>query len=398
MLNKFSRFTFTVLLFFSSFRLTTLYNLGGITIVYLLLFMMLLFVFFYKRIRIKFNSFSVLTFYIFCLFALFSSLLASDSGILFRSVVFLIMFLSTNIFIPSYYKERTKEVVVRAILVSQLPLALLSFWQAGFPSAPYRGVFGNANQLASVSATVLVVFVAITFKRFEDKLVRVNTEQTKSPLVPLIFVGALMFLITTTTSRTSFLTSVAVIMVATSLLVLNLFKKKKKKKLISLFKRSFRLLPPAFILYFLSNRFFPLNEAIEANILSKFERKSGATFSGRDAIWSETINRVGFFGGGSDFFVETVGISSHNTFLQILGNFGWIPMILFVFFLLYALYKSVKLYFKDDGKYKYITPLMLTAFFTLSMGEDLHYQLIMIVILVLSGDALNNKHFKLIVW
>lgn len=87
-------------------------------------------------------------------------------------------------------------------------------------------------------------------------------------------------------------------------------------------------------------------------------------------------------------------MGAHNTFIWFLGTYGWIPFMLMIFFFINAFYNSFKQFLTSESKYKYLAPLMLITFITLSMAEDMNYKLSMIVSFSLAGIYMEHRKVR----
>ena len=376
-----------VLFLAATMRLTNSGPSFWLSTVYATLFLLLLSVILFKKIDLKFNSFIIFLISLFFIFGLMSAPVNSDRDIFFRIIMLTILLIVSIIFIPSYFREDTEKILIRLILISQIPILIIPIIiDRGIDRTPYFGMFSNTNSLGGVAVTVLVVFTAFLLRDVEKMLLKRKTSK-KYIYLNLLFIASLLLLITYSTSRTSFVTALVVIFTGISLVLINVFRHRKIGNLI------FKLIiigPATALLFFILDKFIPLTESINNNIISKFERKASDLLDGRSVVWNETVENAGLFGGGSNFFYIETSIGAHNTFIAILGQYGWIPMIVFILIMLAGLYYSFIRFFKSESKYKYFAPLMLINFITLSMAEDMSYKLSFIVALSIIGVCINN--------
>lgn len=129
-------------------------------------------------------------------------------------------------------------------------------------------------------------------------------------IINLLFITFLLFLITYTSSRTSFVASLVTLFFGLSLVSINAIRHKRMGMVIA---KSVFILPFASLFLFAVYLIFPLQEAIGANIISKFERKSLDILDGRGAIWKYTFDEAGFFWRRIKFFL--------------VRNLGWVHII-----------------------------------------------------------------------
>src|SRR5699024_7609842 len=98
----------------STLRLTE--SIEAINIVYVSLIMIIISVVLYNKIEFKYNGFTLTLMYLFLVFGIVASLINQDVDVLMRTIVFFILFLSTNVFMPSYFKEKTEKIILRIIV------------------------------------------------------------------------------------------------------------------------------------------------------------------------------------------------------------------------------------------------------------------------------------------
>src|SRR5699024_1780972 len=121
--------------------------------------------------------------------------------------------------------------------------------------------------------------------------------------------------------------------------------------------------------------------------------QTGSLTSGRDGIWSRTLSESSLFGGGRDFFSLEVGIAGHNTFVSLLGQYGYIPTILFLLFcLIILLYSFAYLVSKKDVPYRYLPFLITVSFFLFSTMESMVYKTPMIALFIFAGLINSVRH------
>lgn len=379
---------FALLLFSSSVRLTADFGILGITTLYVSLLLMILAILFRQKIELKVNELTLFLMFFFLLFGAIAALFNQDISLLFKVLVFIALYVSTGIVIPSIYKENTEKVIMRLILITHIPMLFIPILLEGINHIPYYGVFDNTNSLGGVLVTVLVGFAALLFKNLEEIALYKTKSLWKSVLLNFAVIFSLILVVTFTTSRTSFLTSLLILLCGVALLVITAI---KNKKLGNLILRFLKIAPIMVLLYFILNLFYPLKESIVNNVVAKFERKSGDVLDGRGDIWSGALKESGFFGGGSDVFSNNIGVGSHNTFITVIGLYGWIPAIAIAIFFATGLYYSFKYFLNSQSKYKYFPILMLITFLAFSMVEDMFYKLSMITTLSLIGLTMNHK-------
>src|SRR5699024_8079535 len=66
--------------------------------------------------------------------------------------------------------------------------------------------------------------------------------------------------------------------------------------------------------------------------ISKFIQYEDNIFNSRDIIWNQIIQDAKWFGYGSDYF-SRYNLGPHNTFMRILAEEGWVPLVFFGLFI-----------------------------------------------------------------
>ena len=106
-------------------------------------------------------------------------------------------------------------------------------------------------------------------------------------------------------------------------------------------------------------------------ILEKFNNKieSGDVLDRRGNIFSSTVTDANIFGHGPDYFSQTYGLGAHNSFISILGQYGYLASALFILFWVYVIYIAFKHFYSSHSNYS-ILPILLVLFFLMtSMTE-----------------------------
>lgn len=384
------RFLFTSILVLAFFSSSYGLALGGNAALnnsmYAMMFLMISMVLFFKNVKFEYNKTLMILAILFVLTITISAISNADLSLILNGLTFLVLFLSTTVVANTYFKDSIGKVVVAALLISHIPILLIPL-RAGIDSFPYRGIFDNSNAFGLVAATIFAVLLAILLTNIEKTLFY-KKKPSKIKILGYIVLASLSFLlIVISGSRTSFLA--AVVAVATGLFFIFLFSVKHKLT-INLFLKTLASLPVLWILYWLINKFIPIKLYVESIILSKFDIKSGNTLSGRGLVWRGTLSESNFFGFGEGYFESRFGLGPHNTFIYVLGTYGWFAMIVFSLLILVSLYFCAKFTFSEH-KYKYLPITMMVTFLMLSMGENLFHKVTFLVTFLLIGFAANNR-------
>ena len=377
---------------FSTLRITDEWAPISIEITYLTLFIVVLSIFIYKDKVLIYNKITFVLMFILLIFGILSSLVNSDVDSLMRVAVFYVLFISMNIFVPSYFKGNTEKIVAISLIITHIPILYIPILTKGINTIPYYGIFTNPNSVAGVAVTVLMVIVAIACNQVEYIYFGHKTSKLLLAL-NIIVIMSLLMIISYADSRTSFLSALFVIIFGLSLVLVNVV---RFKKIGDFIVRSIVIVPISIALFFILNIYFPLIETVEATILTKFKTKSSRVLDGRAEIWEQAFNMSGFFGGGSDVFFGEIGKGSHNTFIEFLGVFGWVPFIMIILFMLISFYYTIKYFMNSSSKYKYLAPIVFIAFTSLSMAEDMNWKASIIALFVLTGFVSNKTKLTVV--
>lgn len=141
------------------------------------------------------------------------------------------------------------------------------------------------------------------------------------------------------------------------------------------------------LLVFLVSLVFPLKETFQENILSKFQTHSYDTLNGRGAAWTQTIAEARLFGRGGNYFSDYTSITAHNTYINVLGRFGWAPLFLFLMFLIRASSECYKYAKRDMHQTRFVPGFVILSFLTLSIGESIMFNLGMFLMFAMIGSV-----------
>lgn len=382
----------TLLFLFSSIYLTDQFNSTGNVIIAMLIIAFLTLVVFFKRKEFGIHKNSFYLMYLLVLSGGISALVNSQLQMIFTCFMFLALYIAAFVILPSLKKVDINNVVFRAICYSHIPLILIPIILNGFNSNPYRSIFYNPNSFGTIAATLFGVFFSLLLFNVEQYISSKKKNLIKTKLFAQMLLTFFMFyLVILSGSRTSSITTVVILLVGLFFLTIRLI---KEKKLISLMIRGTLLSLFGSIVVFFIVQFTSFYDNLYFNILYKFEKKasSGDVLAHRGDVWTTTINEAGLFGQGEKFFTNTIGLGAHNTFIGILGEYGWILLILFMFLLLFMFVTSFRYAISNiNDKYKYLPLMMFVSFVTLSMGEGMLFKLSMIAMFFSVGATLRRK-------
>lgn len=365
----------------------SLHGIGVYLVYVMIIFLLVLTLLFVKKIKVDKSTFLLIN--IFIISSGFSSLINSDLKLLFFSIVLYLLYIVSCILLPSL-KINFNKYTVNALWLSHFPIIIIPFAIYGIDSSPYKGIFYNSNSLGTITATIFVVAYSILLKLLDVYANGFRIKFFKKKVTINIIILALFFYLTIiSASRTSFLTIIICILIGLFCFIFNLLRNKKILSIRNLFISAISI---CIIYLFIS--LTSLDNLIIEMIISKFDiRASGRSglLSYRDQIWLNTIKEVNLFGNGDDFFVN-LGYGAHNTFISILGRYGWISMISFGLLVILFVIKSLKYSLSQTNNYYKYLPLMTSVcFLFMSMGEDMLFKAIMLIMFFSVGTILKEE-------
>lgn len=145
---KFKLFLFSILFLVSSIYMTASYNSIGIFLIYGMLVLIGFTVITSKTKLFITNKKMFLWFFMFTLFNLTSSLINADVASMVGAIGLLFLYVITCVVFPTIVKEEREGFLVRAILISHIPLLLIPIiLSGGINRIPYSGIFYNTNSM-----------------------------------------------------------------------------------------------------------------------------------------------------------------------------------------------------------------------------------------------------------
>lgn len=194
----------------------------------------------------------------------------------------------------------------------------------------------------------------------------------------IIVISILLFITNSRTSLFSFLI-VAAIMILSMII-------RKSQSLFDIMKKGITLIVTGTIVVIFANEVRDL-------LFNKTINTSRDISSGRFEIWTDIIkNKVSIFGSNINYLLNYNARDAHNTFIQVLADYGFISCTLFLIIFILIIYKSIL-----STKLEYI--LFFVGYFLIGLTENVFFidnRLVAIHILffVVLGSLLNNKNQK----
>lgn len=393
-MGKIINLIFSLIFLFSLLNLTDLLIIKGIFFVYIFISLSITILVFLKKKEIEINRKTLITMYLFIFFCVLSSLIIGDFGAIFNLIIIAFFYVFSFIILPNL-KININKSLVCTVLIVQIPTVLIPLIINGIETKPYQGIFYNPNSFGMITATTF----AVLFSCFLVKLENLIRDYKENYYKTKIFIWVLLllfifYLIIISSSRTSFISSIICMVVGLLYLTVYSIKNRSFPRLV--IKGSFFAIIMAIptVLIF---KFSPLYKDLKEDILNKFnlQTTNGDMLSNRGEIWKRTINDAGFFGKGNNYFADNISIGAHNTFIGIIGVYGWIPTILFVLFLIMCFFYAAKYSLSNiNDKYKYLPLMLVINFLTLSMAEDMLFTLSMSIMFFSLGTTFSYKNIK----
>lgn len=317
---------------------------------------------------------------------LISSLVAEDAMLFAQAVGFLGIGVVTMVIYPNLRPNDGLRRSLRWLLITHVPLIVLPLLRDGIPRLPYQGIFYNPNSFGTVLATLYGAFLA-----YFCGLLASNQERNVAHRVQLVLVYISMILsvvgVLLSNSRTSFLTCAVVTLAAIYVYMPGI-------KGSVMRRRDLKVIAVATIVGAIS---FVIGLIIEVRtrllaqtIIEKFIRKAarGDVLAYRDHVWSLTISQARLFGGGRSFFYD-VGVGAHSSYISLLGQYGWVTMILFIVFVVLCIVLALR-YAKAHrytDKYASLPLIFLLSFVTMSVTEGMFLKVSMFLAFLGAGFA-----------
>lgn len=337
------------------------------------------FVLFNKKNNFRIGvSFFEIIFILFIMMSFISSIILISVNDILAAFKFLIFYL---IFVVVQRNLSTIDLYLKPAMVAVTTVLLINFIMSPFTitTTNYEGIFANPNNLGIFASTAFIFNLGI--------LIRYLQKSIKNPLIIALLMFFLMFtfyLIIISASRTAFFASLIALGVLLASHILLLFR--KGKITVRLLSRILIFLITFTIIMFALLK-GPFYEAIYNNIIAKIIDRGDNLTSSRDMIWKFYLDESGLIGANSQMIRESIGFSTHNSYLNQIIQYGWISGVLYILFWLGALVKSINYYTKyglSDPNAALVL-MSIVLFVSMSMMESINYTFSMYLALLSSG-------------
>ncbi|MFS0637362.1 O-antigen ligase family protein [Mesobacillus foraminis] len=292
------------------------------------------------------------------------------------AVITLLLVSASTIFNNSqFYKY-----IIMGTMLSHVPIIIYSFIVQPFSIQPFKGIFYSSNGFGNMAATFFSAILSAFFIEYNKR---------KNRLLYLNLLIILIFLVIISGSRTSLFAIIGSTFTCITLLTLKEIKNKKNiyRKVRGFINKGFALLVLFLVMFSIPYFRNTFNE----RIIKKFTMKSDNQLDGRGEVWRATIENTTLFGNGRDHFEELgLGHGAHNTFISLLGQFGFVPTLLFILLIIYILIIASKRFLKNSDSYSILIISTGTCFVLLSLGEGMLMKYTMLLFFVSVGVISEN--------
>lgn len=336
-----------------------------------------------KDLRFSYDITSLWLIFLFTIVSTLSASINSDIDLAMGILLLTLMLITFTIIFPTLVGQKSNQMVYKAILYSHILIIFVPLVN-GIGSPPYMGIFGNGNSFGIACVTLLAAVISKFFYKLDGYIFDNKKISKKTLLFHFIIIPSTLMLTIYSGSRTSLLTAVTITLFPIGLLILKFLRTATKRQFLKMFKLVFF----GSILTGISFFIFPIKEKFEQIILYKFQLKSDDTLDERGGIWSGAFNDSTAFGNGRSYFSEFEH-GAHNTYISFLGQYGWVPTVLFVLLIVFLLLVSVKYVFtQTDDELKFLPALLMVSFVMLSMGEGMLFKGIMVGAFASAGSTI----------
>jgi len=260
--------------------------------------------------------------------------------------------------LPGALGKNASKLVVLALLISHMAYVLISLCLYPNVQFPYKGIFGHPNGTGVTAAVVAACSLTWIIER-----VRIGSLGRWATVGLWALVGGSSFLVVVSGSRTSLL---ALIVTAITAAIICSRRLRRKRFLL--------MVGGGLAIFLVGTALFPQLDFTD-QIWQKHRQQvtKGDILSKRTDIWMRVIDDMQVLGNGSEYFPETVGISSHNSLMHIIGERGPIAAFLMTCVAALGLILAWRQAIRNQPHYSFpAAPLIISVcFWVLSMGEGI---------------------------
>lgn len=310
-----------------------------------------------------------LVFNMFVIFSLVSALVNEDLQLLLAVMLMFMIYVVLTIIIPTLFQDEIMPMVSRSLFILHVPIIFIPMIFDKMTPIPYKGIFYTTSAFGTVVATMFALSISKLLYVCDEIIYGSERISRLKATIVLLLSAALFYLVIISGSRISVLTSLMLIIMSGAHLTRRLFTFRKKIKMSSIMKMMMIGIF-TYPLYRVINIVIPINDMFSKVIIAKFYRKQADLLDKRGDMWSQAFREMNLFGHGRDYFSDTV-VAAHNTYISLLGQFGLIPLLFFILFLVIGLYKAFKFTKRQEDTYRYTPFFIILTFMSLSMAEGM---------------------------
>ena len=348
------------------------------------------------RINIKFlrsdqlaASFLIILQYLLLLTGLFSAIKNSDLELAIGIGVLSLLLITTTFIIPNNFKKNTIDIIINQSFVIHIIIVLLPIAFLGITPAPYLGIFNNGNSFGIAAVTLFYLI----WNRITNLMIQILIYGEKKIIELCFYMGmaTLTFLLVIISgSRTSVISALAITFICVIYMISVTFLKTNRQK----FLKSLMIFTFLGVSFVILANVFSLQEKFRDIFIYKFQLKSNDILSERGQVWSGTLEDGELFGQGRNYFLNYEH-AAHNTFISLIGQYGWIPTIIFILVIGILVAKSIKfLVLNFYSKNALASINIMIVFIMLSMGEGMLFKAPMLLAFIISSAIIHNNYNK----
>lgn len=326
-------------------------------------------------------------------FMIISGTVSKDMALLARAAGLLLVGLCTLVVHPGFGTASPVRKTYALLMWTHVPILVVTASLHGVTLRPYQGIFYNPNAFGTIVATLFSASVAHLFGLL---FVRVAGEPIKYGRIAAtaLLTAGLFYEVVISQSRTAFLACIIVLAILAVVYLPSIRRGKLRRAEV----KTSGWLAGLIVAGSCAGLVFELQTRIlRESVLSKFLYKAAAgdALDGRGRIWLSIIAEARILGGKRDL-LEIKGLGAHSSYISLLGQYGWIVMILFVAFLLLSMYYAVRYarLTRFANIYAAVPVASIVAFGAMSVTEGMMLMPSMYMAFLLAAEAYHGCYRK----
>lgn len=220
------------------------------------------------------------------------------------------------------------------------------FWGSIINLIPLLCILKAGNTISLIIVMTAIVVINMNLQKITEK-----NNYILYTIIVIIF-GIILYM---TKSRTSLITFITISMIDYIYIML------KGKFNIKKFIKSILIIMFILIIAIM------LYDTLQTYFFNKYSASQQDMTSGRTVIWKKVLSdKITALGNGSNYIEYKTGLAdAHNIFIQILGCYGLIPLLIYLVMIAYIIIKILK----KDEKIKFVN--FYLAYFMIGMFENI---------------------------